>query len=103
MSKSKANVFPSVQILEKLLKQFPNVGYNFSTKEFRCVDDSGKILYRLKFVQQHQDGGLAEKFNAWALRYNKVVYIGAGAEKCISRLGVAARATFVPFEDFIKG
>lgn len=93
----------TLQIREKLQAVFTDVRYNPSTKEFRCVNERGAILYRLKFVEQHQDGGLAEKFNAWALRYSKVVYIGAGAEKCISRLGVAARATFVPFEDFIKG
>lgn len=95
----------TLQIREKLKLLAPSgatVCYAPMTKEFRIVGERGKILYRLKFVEQHQDGGLAEKFNAWALRYNKVVYIGAGAGKCISRLGVAARAAFVPFEDFIK-
>lgn len=105
MSKIRVVAIPSheVQIREKLKAVFTDVRYNPNTKEFRCVNERGAILYRLKFVQQFHDGGLAEKFNAWALRYNKVVYIGAGAEKCISRLGVAARATFVPFEDFVKG
>ena len=107
MSKIQVVAAPSrtLQIREKLNLLAPSgavVWYSPLTKEFRIVGERGKILYRLKFVEQHQDGGLAEKFNAWALRYNKVVYIGAGAEKCISRLGVAARATFVPFEDFIK-
>ena len=95
----------TLQIREKLELMTPagaSVQYTPLTKEFRIVGERGKILYRLKFVEQHQDGGLAEKFNAWALRYNKVVYIGVGAEKCISRLGVAARATFIPFVDFVK-
>lgn len=107
MSKIQVVAAPSrtMQIREQLELLTPSgstLYYSPLTKEFRILGESGKILYRLKFVEQHQDGGLAEKFNAWALRYNKVVYIGAGAKKCISRLGVAARATFVPFEDFIK-
>lgn len=107
MSEIKVVAAPSriQQIREKLVLLAPagaSVSYASLTKEFRIIGKGGRILYRLKFVEQHQDGGLAEKFNAWALRYNKVVYIGAGAEKCISRLGVAARATFVPFVDFVK-
>ena len=95
----------TLQIREKLALLAPtgaSVSYAPLTKEFRIIGEGGRILYRLKFVEQHQDGGLAEKFNVWALRYNKVVYVGAGAEKCISRLGVAARAAFVPFVDFVK-
>lgn len=107
MSEIKVVAAPSriQQIREKLVLLAPagtSVSYASLTKEFRIIGKGGRILYRLKFVEQHQDGGLAEKFNAWALRYNKVVYIGAGAEKCISRLGVAARAVFVPFVDFVK-
>lgn len=115
MSKIQVVAAPSrtMQIREKLTQMAADIRdvtpidmtvyYLPLCKEFRICDGRGKILYRLKFVEQHQDGGLVEKFSAWALRYNKVVYIGAGAEKCISRLGVAARATFVPFEDFVKG